>query len=170
MTSRSPNPLALAAAAACLIAVTAGHGSSAEPPRVAFPEGYRSWFHVKSAIVNEGNKAFARFGGIHHIYANAQAEKGLRAGTFPDGAVLVFDVLELKTNNEDKTGTEGARRMIDVMAKDAVRFKSTGGWGFEEFQGDGKTEGSLSDAAATACSTCHATRKDHDSVFSSIRP
>ena len=169
MTYRSTNPLALAAAATVLIAMSAGRGSSADSPRVAFPEGYRSWFHVKSATVNEGNRAFARFGGIHHIYANAQAEKGFQAGTFPDGAVLVFDVLEFKTN-EDKAGTEGRRRMIDVMTKDAVRFKSTGGWGFEEFQGDGKAEGSLTDPAAAACATCHATRKDHDSVFSSIRP
>jgi len=160
----------LALVGACLLPMTASQASSAEPPRVAFPEGYRNWFHVKSATVNEGNKAFARFGGIHHIYANAQAVKGFQAGTFPDGAVLVFDVLELKTNNEDKTGAEGPRRMIDVMAKDAVRFKSTGGWGFEEFQGDGKTEGSLTDTAATACAACHANRKDHDSVFSSIRP
>ena len=170
MTSRSTHPFTLAAAAACLLTLSAGPGSSAEPPRVAFPEGYRSWFHVKSGTVNEGNRAFARFGGIHHIYANALAVKGFQAGTFPDGAVLVFDVLEFKTNNEDKTGAEGARRMIDVMAKDAVRFKSTGGWGFEEFQADKKTEGSLTDTAAAACAACHASRKDHDSVFSSVRP
>jgi hypothetical protein len=166
---RSSHPFPLAAAAMSLLVGIGAHGFSADAPRVTFPEGYRAWFHVKSAIVNEGNPAFARFGGIHHIYANALAVKGFEAGTFPDGAVLVFDVLDLKTN-PDKTQTEGARRMIDVMAKDSVRFKSTGGWGFEEFKGDARTEGSLTDTAAAACASCHASRKEHDSVFSSIRP
>ncbi len=169
MTPRPSNPFAIAAAAVLLLTAPAPRGFSADAPRVAFPEGYRTWFHVKSAIVHEGNPAFARFGGIHHIYANAPAVKGFEAGAFPDGAVLVFDVLEL-TTNADKTGAEGKRRMIDVMAKDSVRFKSTGGWGFEEFQADTRMEGSLTDAAAAACAACHASRKQHDSVFSAIRP
>jgi len=159
----------VAMAAAFLLIGPVGRGGSAEPPRVAFPEGYRGWFHVKSATVNEGNRAFAKFGGIHHIYANALAVNGFTVRVFPDGAVIVFDVLEFKTN-VDKTGTEGVRRFVDVMAKDALRFKDTGGWGFEEFQGEVRTEGSLSDAAAATCAACHASRKDHDSVFSSIRP
>jgi hypothetical protein len=160
--------IVLAAVAACLLTGGAGHGAGAETPRISFPTGYRSWFHVKSATVNEGNPAYAKFGGIHHIYANAAAVKGFEAGSFPDGSVIVFDVLEFKTN-EDKTGTEGARRIVDVMAKDA-RFKSTGGWGFEEFQGDNRAQGSLTEATAATCAACHAKRKEHDGVFSSIRP
>jgi Cytochrome P460 len=142
--------------------------SAEESSRVSFPDGYRNWFHVKSAAVNEGHKGFASSGGIHHIYANARAMEGYKAGVFPDGSAIVFDLLEFKTN-DDKTSTEGARRHVDVMAKDATRFKSTGGWSFEEFQADGRA-GSLSDGQAQACASCHASRQDHDSVFSAIRP
>jgi Cytochrome P460 len=150
--------IAVAAALWTLVSL----GTSAEQPsRVAFAEGYRNWFHVKSATGDEGKN-------IHHIYANARALEGYKAGAFPDGSVLVFDVLEFKTN-DDKTATEGTRRRIDVMLKDATRFKSTGGWGYEEYQADSRA-GSLSDGQAQGCASCHASRKDHDSVFSTIRP
>lgn len=137
-------------------------GASAEEgSRVVFADGYRDWFHVKSATGDGGKN-------IHHIYANARALRGYKTGAFSDGSVLVFDVLEFKTK-DDKTATEGARLRIDVMLKDATRFKSTGGWGYEEYQADSRA-GSLSDGQAQGCAACHASRKDHDSVFSTIRP
>lgn len=143
------------------------HGST-DSSRVPFPDGYRTWFHVKSATVNEGNKAFAKFGGIHHIYANPTAVKGFAEGTFEDGSVLVFDLLEFHTG-EDFATREGARRHIDVMAKDATRFKDTSGWGFEEFTPKAGRAGTLSIEGARACAACHASRKETDGVFSSIR-
>jgi hypothetical protein len=151
-----------------LVATAASSRGSADAPRVPFPEGYRSWFHVKSATVNEGNKSFAKFGGIHHIYANPAAVRGFAAGEFEDGSILVFDLLEFHTG-EDFATREGARRHIDVMVKDATRFKSTSGWGFEEFTSKTGKAGTLSAEAAQACATCHATRKQTDGVFSSIR-
>jgi hypothetical protein len=137
--------------------------------RLPFPEGYRSWFHVKSATTNEGNPAFATFGGIHHIYANPPALKGFESGNFPDGSVIVFDLLEF-TEKPNKTTAEGARRHIDVMAKDSTRFKESGGWEFEEFRGENRTQGSLSPEAAKVCATCHAKQKEQGGVFSKVRP
>lgn len=151
-----------------LVAFAAVSQGSVDSSRVPFPEGYRSWFHVKSATVNEGSSSFAKFGGIHHIYANPTAVKGFAAGRFEDGSVLVFDLLEFHTG-EDFATREGARRHIDVMVKDAARFKDTSGWGFEEFTPKAGRAGTLSLEASRACATCHATRKETDGVFSSIR-
>ncbi|HEX6929881.1 MAG TPA: cytochrome P460 family protein, partial [Gammaproteobacteria bacterium] len=78
----------LAAAAACLAAF------AADTVQVAYPEGYREWTHVKSMVIREGHPLFASFGGIHHLYANDKAMEGYRSGKFPDGAVIVFDLLE----------------------------------------------------------------------------
>lgn len=167
MTSQAP-PLQ-GIALFLLVAAAAIVHSSADSSRVPFPDGYRSWFHVKTATVNEGNKAFAKFGGIHHIYANPLAVKGFAAGKFEDGSMLVFDLLEFKAGADFATH-EGARRHIDVMLKDATRFKDTSGWGFEEFTPASGQTGILSNDAARACATCHATRKQTDGVFSSIRP
>jgi hypothetical protein len=158
----------LAVITALWIGVSLAARGTEEAPAIPLPEDYRGWFHVKSGMIDPGHKAYARFGGLHHIYANPLALTGYGAGSFPDGSVLVFDLLELRTG-EDHTTSEGPRRHIDVMVKDKQRYKDTGGWGFEEFlPGSGK--GTLSPAAARACHSCHITRKDHDGVFSTIRP
>ena len=44
---------------------------------VAYPEGYRDWHHVKSMVIQPGHGLYDAFGGIHHLYANNKAVKGL---------------------------------------------------------------------------------------------
>lgn len=136
--------------------------------KVAYPQGYRQWTHVSSTVVGPTSLMYKRYGGIHHIYANDKAMEGYRTGHFPDGAVIVFDLLETK----EKAGvmTEGTRRFIDVMEKHSQRFAQTSGWGFEEFTAESKTEPTLTAAAQTSCYNCHMQKKDRDSVFSAFRP
>jgi hypothetical protein len=133
---------------------------------VAYPNGYRDWHHVKSMVINQGHPLFEAFGGIHHLYANKQAQEGYRTGKFPNGAVIVFDLLE--ANSADNAVTEGARKVVGVMHKDAARYKATGGWGFEGFKGDTR-ERVVGKNAASACFQCHTAQKDKDYVFSAAR-
>lgn len=139
---------------------------AADPP-VPYPEGYRDWHHVKSMVIEEGHPLFEAFGGIHHLYANPQAVAGYAAGKFPDGAVIVFDLLE--AISADNAVTEGARKVVGVMHKDAKQYAATGGWGFEGFGGGDRTNRVVGDNAASACFACHAPQKDHDYVFSRLR-
>lgn len=132
-------------------------------PEITFPEGYLQWQHIRSGILKKGQPGFDHYGGIHHIYANAPAMEGLKAGVFPNGSCLVFDVFE--AIGKDTVMTEGRRRIVDIMIKDSVKYASTGGWGFEEFQGDSRTERNLKGNVAE-CYNCHAYRKTHDFVFS----
>ncbi|MDW8468895.1 MAG: cytochrome P460 family protein [Burkholderiales bacterium] len=118
-------------------------------------------------IINPGHPLYEAFGGIHHIYANKKAMEGYRKGKFPDGAVIVFDLLE--TKSADNTITEGARKVVGVMHKDSKKWKDTGGWGFEGFKGDSTTERAVGKNAVTACFNCHAQQKDKDYVFSAYR-
>jgi hypothetical protein len=107
------------------------------------------------------------FGGLHHIYVNTSGLKAARAqGTYPDGAVLVFDLLEW--DESDGAYTEGARKLVGVMQKDSKRFKDTGGWGFEGFKGGDPKQRLVTDAV-NQCYHCHAAQKDHDAVFSKDR-
>ncbi len=154
---------------ATVLAASALARAGGEAPRVPFPEGYRSWFHVKSATIDAGNRAFAARGGIHHIYANPLAVKGYETGTFPDGSVIVYDELKFDVNL-NHTSTEGARVRVDVMLKDKARFQDTDGWGYESFMGADRTAGSLTPDQAKACASCHASKKDRDFVFSVVRP
>jgi len=141
-------------------------GMAGDKP-VPYPQGYRDWHHVKSMVINPGHPLYESFGGIHHLYANKKAVAGYKSGTFPDGAVIVFDLLEAKT--ETNAVTEGARKVVGVMHKDSKKYAATGGWGFEGFRGDSKTERAVADKAAGACYQCHARQQNRDYVFSSRR-
>ncbi|MCP5278437.1 MAG: cytochrome P460 family protein [Thiobacillus sp.] len=134
-----------------LTTATATYAGSAG---VDYPLGYRNWSHVKSLILEPGHPLHETFGGLHHIYANDRALKGYRSGKFPDGAVIVFDLLEV-----DKAGSaiaEGPRKIVGVMQRDARRFKDTGGWGFEGFAKGDPKQRAVGSQAKGACFACHA--------------
>ena len=137
-----------------------------EEAAVAYPDEYRSWFHVKSAFVNAMYPDFEHAGGFRHIYANPQAVAGYREGIFPDGSIIVVDWLEEKVENG--VFIESARRSVDVMMKDRARFAATGGWGFERFMRGSRSERSRS-SAARRCFECHAGPGTRDMVFSRLR-
>ena len=133
----------------------------------SFPKEFRKWAHVKSVLVGPQSAAFATEGGIHHIYANDKALEGYNSGKFPDGSVIVYDLLE--TKEVAGNTIEGQTRRVDVMVKESERFASTGGWEFMSFAGNDQTNGKLTAARQATCAGCHAHRKDHDFVFSEFR-
>src|SRR5689334_13476585 len=134
---------------------------------VSFPRQFRKWATVKSVVVGPQSAAFATEGGIHHIYANDKALEGYDSGKFPDGSVIVYDLLE--TNDVAGNTIEVQTRRVDVMIKQSDRYASTGGWEFMSFSGDDQSNGKLTATRQSACASCHAHRKDHDSVFSEFR-
>ncbi len=140
--------------------------SHAENGGVPYPEGYRNWLHAKSMLIQPGHALENPFQGLHHIYANQKAVKGLKTGRYDDGAVLVFDLL--KYQEKDKTIQEGERKLVGVMQKDSAKYASTGGWGFEGFAGNSKTERLVKDGGK-ACFDCHTAQKGKDYVFSELR-
>ena len=132
----------------------------------SFPQ-FRKWVHVKSVLVGPQSNAFATEGGIHHIYANDKALEGYNSGKFPDGSVLVYDLLE--TKEVAGNTIEGQTRRVDVMVKQSERYASTGGWEFMSFSGNDQSNGKLTAARQANCAGCHADTKDHDFVFSEFR-
>jgi Cytochrome P460 len=134
--------------------------------KVKYPQGYRSWAHVKSMVIEEGHPLYESFGGIHHVYANESARRALAEGKgrYPDGAVFVFDLLEAR--HEDSAIVEGPRKVVGVMQRNAKAFASTGGWGFEGFKGDTQ-ERAVTDMKS--CFACHEPKKERGYVFSEAR-
>ncbi len=134
---------------------------------VAYPEGYRAWTHVKSMIVEKGHPLFELVGGLHHIYANSRATQGYQANprVFPEGAVIVFDLLEPVVGNN--AVVEGKRKAVIVMEKDSRRFAATGNWGYAVFEGDGRRAVEIN---VNSCYECHKGAANTDFVFSSFRP
>jgi hypothetical protein len=160
--------LVASAFAAPIVSRPPAAAASAPPATVAYPEGFRRWSHVRTAVINQRGPTPQRGEGMHHIYANDLAIKGYGTGRFPDGAMIVFDVHEVVVKGA--AVTQGARSYISVMEKDSARFAATGGWGFEDFgPGDGRTR-TLSDAGRAQCVACHMGQKEQDMVFSVYTP
>ncbi len=150
-----------------LLGITAATVAWAAEPEVPYPAGYRDWHHVKSMVIEEGHPLYGAFGGIHHLYANDKALEGYRSNAFPDGAVIIFDLLEAV--HDGNAVTEGARKVVGVMHKDAKKFAATGGWGFEGFGGGDPANRVVGANAASACFACHQPQKAQDYTFSRLR-
>jgi hypothetical protein len=162
--------IVVAIAIVCCVAAASGNALvRGEADRIPFPSGYRDWTHVKSGLIDApAHPAFARYGGIHHIYANPKAMIGYRTGNFPDGAILVYDLHTL-VPLPDGSIDQGERRHLDVMVKDSDRFAATHGWGYEEFMANAPQVPALTPEARAGCAACHAARRAHGDVFSEYR-
>lgn len=153
---------------AILLTIAAAIAAAEKTAEVPFPDGYRSWQHVKSVVIGPEHKSYATEGGkIYQFYANPQAVEGYRAGRFANGSVLVRETLHTVPGEAGSKGvlTEGERSALDVMIKDDRVFGATSGWGFETF--DSKN-GRLAEKDRAQCYDCHSTQKDRDLVFTSL--
>ncbi len=147
-------------------------------PPVPYPDGYRQWMHVTSVVMPAKTPAAsetpsaaatspAARGLIFNIYANEKAQEGYRTGHFPEGAVLIADWFFLEQSGP--TLAQGARKSVNVMVRDA-RYAETGGWGFEDFDQDSHTKRNVGTNAVQMCYDCHTRAKDHEYVFSRLKP
>ena len=137
---------------------------SARQNEIHYPDGFRSWTHVKTTLAGKGSPNFSINGGYHHIYANDIAMQGYTSGQFKDGAMMVFDVIDIK--EQGSSIIEAGRKRIDVMVKDSLKYSNTGGWGFGEFIGDDQVQ-VLTPLLQNQCYSCHA--QTENSVFSIFR-
>jgi len=69
----------------------------------------------------------------------------------------------------DGSCVEGARKGLAVMVKDSKKYASTGGWGFQFFEGGDPKKPQVTDAAKQ-CFACHQPKKDQDYVYSTYIP
>jgi hypothetical protein len=140
---------------------------------VRFPNGFRDWFVVNSMIVTKDSPIFGQIGGLHIIYVNVKGLPTLKKGgpfPYPDGTVFADDVHDFSV--KDGSYVEGAKKAVTVMVKDAKKYPSTGGWGFQVWAGGDPSKPQVPDAAhaITACFTCHTPQKAQDYVFSTYIP
>jgi hypothetical protein len=136
-----------------------------EEVTVGYPEGYRHWTHVKTYVVKPKNPAFTAIGGFNHVYANDKAMIGYKTGNFPNGSIIVSDVVEAL---DDSLNTrEGTRSVLSVMIKDTIHIQDPGGWRFENFEKDSKTTRLLTATTRLNCNNCH--KRAGDMVFSAYR-
>ena len=160
----------IAASASLVITLIQAPSVRADQASVSYPDGYRAWTFLHSSLVPAGFIGFSKSpcvkpctNGIFYFYGNEQAMKGLRTGTYADGAVIAEEMLEYRISDKGRGG-EGRRVLTAVMVKDSSRYAATGGWGFGNFD-EGSKANTLDAKAQQACFQCHIPRKDHGYVF-----
>jgi cytochrome P460 len=140
---------------------------------VQFPNGFRDWFVVNSMTAGKDSPVFGHVDGMHIIHVNAKGLPTLQKGgsfPYPDGTIFADDVHEFSV--KDSASVEGAKKFVTVMVKDAKKYASTGGWGFQVWVGGDPSKPQIPDAAhaITACFVCHTPQKVQDYVFSTYIP
>jgi hypothetical protein len=145
----------------------AGAGEVAPAIVSKIPDGYRDWKLVSVAHEAGNNND------IRAILANDVGIKAYREGKlpYPDGTIIAriaWSYVASEENNKvfgrEQSFVAGAPTgaHLQFMVKDSKKYAATGGWGFGQFDKDGK---SVDAAELKPCFPCHQPVKDRDFVF-----
>ena len=135
---------------------------------ITIPTGYRNWFHVNTMIVDKGSPLYDVLGGMHNVHVNAKGEAALKkGGPYPDGTIFLTDLHDFTVS--DGTYAEGPLKGLALMVKNAKKYASTGGWGYQFFVGGDPKKLGVTDVVKQ-CFECHQARKDQDYVYSTYIP
>lgn len=171
-----------AAMAADMTSMTEIPGMAMENGEVELPEGFREWVFIGAPLTpNALNGGAAAFPEFHHVYIEPNAYAAYKkTGTFPEGTVIVKELVTLKSAEYDDGSRDEASGRgffadefagIDMMVKDTQRYAATDGWGFFNY-GHHKPPYQKTAAALPAenCSGCHTANADDDMVFTGFYP
>jgi hypothetical protein len=136
------------------------------------PPGYRDW-RLISVAHEEGN-----LNDIRAILGNDAAIKAYREGKlpFPDDTIIARIAWSYVPSEENNKVFGRAQSFVpgsppdwylQFMVKDSRKYAATGGWGFAQFNKDGKP---ADEAMLKTCFPCHVPAKDRDYVFTRYAP
>jgi hypothetical protein len=159
---------------AALMAPASGRADEAANPAFVtriFP-GYRDWKLI-SVAHEEGN-----LNDIRAILGNDTAIKAYRENKrpFPEGTVIariswnyVPSELNNKTFGRAQSFVAGSAPAwyLQFMVKDSKKYAATGGWGYGQFDKDGKP---VQESALKTCFPCHLKIEGRDFVFTDYAP
>jgi hypothetical protein len=165
-------------AVAGVVAFTApasGHAQGEAAPifGIKIPPGYRDW-RLVSVAHEEGD-----LNDIRAILGNDTAIKAYREGKlpFPDGTIIAriaWSYVPSEENNKvfgrPQSFVPGPAPdwYLQFMVKDSKKYAATGGWGFAQFNKDGKP--TADETKLKTCFPCHEPVKARDFVFTRYTP
>lgn len=170
--------IAMAAAAAVIAAAADGQSATAAVDasgNLRVPAGYRTSYEFLGtwAVAGEGRGSKE----LHVVYASPGTITAYRStGAFPDGAVLVKEVLDAGTG-ELTTGTVSHAETLKgwfVMVKDSKNSHPDNllwghGWGWSWFDAGNPTN-TTSTNYKTDCLSCHVPARATDWIYTSGYP
>jgi hypothetical protein len=165
--------VAVAAVSGAIAFGTPGTGHADQEVYVTeIPRGYRDWKLV-SVAHEAGN-----LNDIRAILGNDLAIKAYRERKlpFPDGAIIAriaWAYVPSEENNKifgrDQSFVAGdpPEWYLQFMVKDSKKYAATGGWGYAQFDKDGKP---AAEAKLKTCYPCHEPIRARDFVFTKYTP
>jgi len=142
---------------------------------LARPVNYRRWIFAGTPLtpndMNDGEAAFPEF---HNVYINPEAfAEYERSGTFPDGTVLVKELVSVgsKSAPSGKGYFMGEFIGLEVAVKYSARFnKEPGHWAYFSFGHEYPLKTRAERQPVANCSTCHNANAAQDFVFTQYYP
>jgi cytochrome c553 len=139
---------------------------------IKIPPGYRDW-RLISVAHEEG-----KLNDIRAILGNDVAIKAYRERTlpFPDGTIiarLAWKYVPSEENDkvfgQQQSFVAGSQPdwYLQFMVKDSKKYAATEGWGYAQFDKDGKP---ADEAKLKTCAPCHEPIKARDFVFTQYAP
>jgi hypothetical protein len=157
--------------------VPAGSDGLSPIYHVGIPPGYRDWKLI--SIAHEAGD----LNDLRAVLGNDVAIKAYREGEsqFPDGTIIVrlaWTYAPSDSNNQVfgrvQSFVPGSAPdwYLQLMVKDSKKYRATGGWGFAQFDKDGKP---ADESHHETCFSCHdrpthEAAKAHDFVFTRYAP
>ena len=139
---------------------------------ITIPKDFRSWQFLGTWAVATDEDDEVGSKGFHNVYTQPETVSAFRStGKFPDGAVLVKELLTATTNTmttgevSHATETEG----WFIMIKDTQgRFKGNplwgDGWGWALFNADGPAT-TVTEDYKDDCISCHVPAQKDDWIY-----
>ncbi|MBV9608965.1 MAG: cytochrome P460 family protein [Acidobacteria bacterium] len=166
---------ALAAVAGLVICSAPASGAADEQAPIfgiKIPPGYRDW-RLISVAHEEG-----KLNDFRAILGNDVAIQAYREGktSLPDGSIIARIAWAYVPSEENNKVFGRSQSFVpgpptpwylQFMVKDSKKYGATGGWGFAQFDKDGKP---ADEAAHKACFPCHEPVKARDFVFTRYTP
>jgi Cytochrome P460 len=138
------------------------------------PQGYHDWVFVGSSLGMSYQKGpdSNNQPQFHNVYISPAAYREFRAkGTFPEGTVIVLEILSSGGNASiNKAGKFEDRIVgIDASVKDSKRFPEK--WAYYGFMGPkGEALAQAKPFPKDACWSCHNPHGEVDNVFVQFYP
>jgi hypothetical protein len=167
--------IAILAGVVGFVATASRHAAAQEAAPLfvtKIPAGYRDWKFI--SVAHEAGE----LNDIRTILGNDPAIKAYRAAKlpFPEGTIIARIAWRHVPSDENNkvfgreqsfVPGEAPPWYLQFMVKDSKRYAATGGWGYAQFDKDGKP-GPESDMEK--CFPCHQAIKDRDFVFTRYAP
>jgi hypothetical protein len=130
------------------------------PNGVPYPAGWEDW---RLITTNDADELHT----LRFITGNDIAIKAIadhKTNPWPDGAI--FAKVTLATINDGQGHlTPAAMNQVEFMEKDAVKYKTTEGWGFARFQTTKLKPYGKNAQFDRECTGCHAPMKSNDHMY-----